>query len=295
MSDAIFRVGLEDGAASLALGTPDGGPAELLGGVSLDELLTSTAEQFWERALAAPRTPMPASARVLAPVESQEVWAAGVTYAPSRDARQAESAYSPIYGAVYGAERPELFYKASGPRVRGPGEQVMIRSDSTWNVPEPEVALVITSGGQIAAITIGNDMSSRSIEGANPLYLPQAKVYDGSCSLGPCLVPVPPGTDIGIQLVIERAGEPAFTASGSALSMLRTFEELASWLCRALPFPAGAILLTGTSLIPPPEFSLAVGDEVRIAIDGVGILANSVGELVCGEPPSDETPATAAR
>jgi 2-dehydro-3-deoxy-D-arabinonate dehydratase len=224
-------------------------------------------------------------------VEDQDVWAAGVTYAPSRDARQAESAYSAIYQAVYDAVRPELFYKARGSRVRGPGEPVLIRSDSTWDVPEPEIALVLSSACEVAALTIGNDMSSRSIEGANPLYLPQAKVYDGSCALGPCLVPVPDRRDMAIQLVIERSGEVAFRGTAPASWMLRTFEDLARWLGRALSLPAGAVLLTGTPLVPPPDFTLAEGDQVSITIEGLGTLANPVRRLDCGDPPADEAPA----
>jgi 2-dehydro-3-deoxy-D-arabinonate dehydratase len=305
MGEAIYRVELQDGRRCLALGSPESGPAELIDGLSLDDLLAGApstlstdhdhapaAGQVWTRALSAPRTPLPGPARVLAPVESQEVWAAGVTYAPSRDARQAESAFAAAYGAVYGATRPELFFKATANRVRGPGEHVMIRSDSTWNVPEPEVALVLTSRSEIAAVTIGNDMSSRSIEGANPLYLPQAKVYDGSCALGPCLVPPPADSDLGIEVVIDRGGQAVFTARASASSMLRSFEELASWLGRALTFPAGAVLLTGTSIVPPPEFSLTEGDAVRITIDGIGTLANPVGCLSCGAPPADEAAVT---
>jgi 2-dehydro-3-deoxy-D-arabinonate dehydratase len=289
MSDAVYRVALEGGRRSLALGTPAGGPAELVADLTLDQLLTGTPGQFWATVKDAPRIALPASARVLAPVESQEVWAAGVTYAPSRDARKAESGYAAAYEAIFGASRPELFYKSAGGRVRGPGEHIAVRSDSTWDVPEPEVALLLTSACEVAAITIGNDVSSRSIEGANPLYLPQAKVYEGSCALGPCLVQVPASRSLDIELIIEREGEVAFRGSASAASMLRTFEELAGWLGRALRFPAGAVLLTGTPVIPPPQFTLRDGDVVRISVDGLGTLVNPVRQLSSGDPPADET------
>ena len=290
MSQAVYRVALPDGSRALAIGSPGGGPAELVNGVRLDDLLAGPASRFWPTLSDAPRSALPASARVVAPVESQQVWAAGVTYAPSRDARTAESAHSAVYGAVYGASRPELFYKASGSQVGGPGDTIMVRSDSTWDVPEPEVALVLTSAFEVAALTIGNDVSSRSIEGANPLYLPQAKVYDGSCALGPGLVPVPASGDLDIELIIERAGRVVFSGSASASAMLRTFEELAAWLGRARTLPAGAFLLTGTPIIPPPEFTLRGGDLVSITIAGIGTLANPVDVLQCGMPPADEAP-----
>ena len=291
MTEAAYRVALPDGARHLAIGPPGSGPAALVEGLSLDDLLAGPAAEFWPRLTAAPRRGLPGSARVVAPVESQDVWAAGVTYAPSRDARQAESAHA----AIYQAARPELFYKSGGSRVRGPGEPVTIRSDSTWDVPEPEIALLLTSAYEVAALTIGNDMSSRSIEGANPLYLPQAKIYDGSCALGPCLVPVPARRDMQIQLVIERGGAAAFRGTAPASWLLRTFEELADWLGRALTFPAGAVLLTGTPLIPPAGFTLAEGDLVRITIEGIGVLANPVLRLECGDPPAAETPPAGAR
>ncbi len=294
MTVAAYQVALPGGRRQLAVGTAEDGPAALARGLSLDELLAGPASEFWTRLAAAPRRELPAAARVVAPVGDQDVWAAGVTYAPSRDARQAESAYSAIYQAVYGADRPELFYKSRGRRVRGPGEPVLIRSDSSWDVPEPEIALVLDSACELAALTIGNDMSSRSIEGANPLYLPQAKVYDGSCALGPCLVPVPDGRDLQIQLVIERAGAVAFRGTAPSSWMLRTFEDLARWLGRALSFPAGAVLLTGTPLIPPPDFTLADGDQVAITVEGIGTLANPVGRLDAGPPPAGEAPAPGA-
>jgi 2-dehydro-3-deoxy-D-arabinonate dehydratase len=290
MPDALYRVMLADGTSHLATGPAGAGPTALAGGLSLDDLLAGPAAEFWPRLAAAPRRELPDQARVVAPVQSQPVWAAGVTYAPSRDARQAESAYAAIYQAVYQATRPELFWKSDGRGVRGPGEPVAIRSDSTWDVPEPEIALVLSSACEVVALTIGNDMSSRSIEGANPLYLPQAKVYDGSCALGPGLVPVPDRRDLQIELVIERGGAVVFDGTADASSLMRSFEDLAAWLGRALTFPAGAILLTGTPLIPPAGFTLAEGDLVRIAIEGLGALANPVTRLDCGDPPAGETP-----
>ena len=288
MSQAVYRVALPDGSRALAVGSPGAGPAELVDGVGLDELLAGPAARFWATLSDAPRSALPAGARVAAPVESQQVWAAGVTYAPSRDAREAESAHAAVYAAVYGASRPELFYKASGGQVRGPGDTILVRSDSTWDVPEPEVALVLTAAFEVAAVTIGNDVSSRSIEGANPLYLPQAKAYDGSCAVGPCLVPVPAGAGLGIELVIDRGGRQVFRGSASAAAMLRTFGELAGWLGRARTLPAGAFLLTGTPIIPPPQFTLRAGDLVSITIAGIGTLANPVEVLQCGTPPADE-------
>jgi 2-dehydro-3-deoxy-D-arabinonate dehydratase len=289
MADALYRVALGDGTCSLAFGDTDVGPQHLLSGLTLNELLAEPSAEFWERLEGAATAPLPPSARVVAPIESQEVWAAGVTYRPSRDARKAESPrFAAAYDAVFEAQRPELFFKTTGLRVRGPGESIAVRSDSTWNVPEPEVALAITSTCEIAAITIGNDASSRSIEGTNPLYLPQAKVYDGSCALGPCLTRLPDDRGLSIDLMIERAARVIFRATTNAASMVRTFEELTSWLGRALTFPNGAFLLTGTGIIPPASLSLAEGDLVTINVAGIGSLVNPVRSLACGTPPEDE-------
>jgi 2-dehydro-3-deoxy-D-arabinonate dehydratase len=183
-----------------------------------------------------------------------------------------------FYDRVYGAERPELFFKSTAHRVAGPGQAVAIRADSTWNVPEPELALLITPAGKITGYTIGNDMSSRSIEGENPLYLPQAKVYDASCALGPCVSitpgPLPPATRI--ELCIARSGKVAFTGETSLAEMKRTPEVLVSYLFRHNSFPQGCILLTGTGIVPPDSFTLEPGDEIRITIDGIGTLTNTV-------------------
>jgi 2-dehydro-3-deoxy-D-arabinonate dehydratase len=216
-----------------------------------------------------------------APIGSQEVWAAGVTYLRSRDARMEESKESgaaDVYQKVYEADRPELFFKALPARVAGPGEQVFIRSDSSWNVPEPELTLYINSIGEIQAYTIGNDMSSRSIEGENPLYLPQAKIYERSCALGPCLfVPAQPiSTETKISIVIKRNNLDVFSNSIQLNRMKRKLTELASWLYKSLKFPAGCFLMTGTGIVPPNDFTLQENDEVIISIEGIGVLSNGV-------------------
>src|SRR6266581_3004535 len=212
-----------------------------------------------------------------APIGSQEVWAAGVTYVRSREARMQETHTPDVYDRVYEAERPELFLKATPSRVVGPGKPVGIRADSTWDVPEPELVLVLNSQLEIVGFTAGNDVSSRSIEGENPLYLPQAKIYDGACALGPCIVPAsavdPP---FAITLRILRAGAVAFEGTTSTERMKRRFEELADHLGRALAFPAGAFLLTGTGIVPDAPFTLEAGDVVRIEIEGLGVLENPV-------------------
>lgn len=219
---------------------------------------------------------------ILAPIsERQEVWAAGVTYFRSRDARKEESESAgggDFYDRVYEAERPELFYKSSGPRVVGPGGPVRVREDSSWNVPEPELTLALNAYGEVIGYTIGNDMSSRDIEGENPLYLPQAKVYDGSCALGPVLlVPAEPlPSQTGIRLAIERQGEVVLEESTEISQIKRTFEELAGYLFRETSFPEGCYLMTGTGIIPPTDFSLQSGDRIRITIEPVGVLENVV-------------------
>ena len=219
---------------------------------------------------------------MLAPVQGQEVWAAGVTYESSRVARNEESGGHDFYDRVYDAERPELFFKAAPGRVRGPGGLIGVRRDSGWDVPEPELGLVCSAAGKIVGYTIGNDVSSRSIEGENPLYLPQAKVYRGSCALGPCIVGVdeaPPLKELEIELRIARDRTTIFTGFTSAAQLHRTPEELVQWLFRAQDFPAGVVLLTGTSIIPEPEFTLRSGDKVRISITGLGELVNTVEEV----------------
>lgn len=220
-------------------------------------------------------------ATALAPILSQEVWAAGVTYYRSRDARMRESKDAgggDFYARVHNAPRPELFFKATGRRVVGSGVAVRIRSDSHWNVAEPELTLLINPAGKIIGYTIGNDMSSRDIEGENPLYLPQAKVYDGSCALGPCVLlaqePLPKSTAISIE--IHRNQETAFAGSTTLNELKRDPEELVSYLFRDNSFPDGVFLMTGTGIVPEDEFTLRIGDEIRITIDGIGTLHNRV-------------------
>jgi 2-dehydro-3-deoxy-D-arabinonate dehydratase len=217
----------------------------------------------------------------LPPIDLQEVWAAGVTYFRSRTARMAESETAgggSFYDRVYNAERPELFFKAPPYRVVGPGASVRIRRDSKWNVPEPELALFISPGGKIQGYAIGNDMSSRDIEGENPLYLPQAKSYDGSCALGPAILVTPeaPPSSTEIRLNIMRAGESVFEDSTTLAAMKRRPAELVEYLFRETSFPNGCFLLTGTGIIPPDTFTLHSGDVIEIAIDGIGMLRNPV-------------------
>jgi 2-dehydro-3-deoxy-D-arabinonate dehydratase len=221
------------------------------------------------------------SGRPLPPIVSQEVWAAGVTYFRSRSARIEESKASgggSFYDAVYSAARPELFFKAAGWRVRGTGDPVCIRRDARWSVPEPELALVINHRGGIVGYTIGNDMSSRDIEGENPLYLPQAKVYAECCGLGPALyvtaAPLDPTTEIRIE--VRRGGQAAFAGQCELSSMKRRPAELVEYLFRDNVFPDGCFLLTGTGIVPPDDFTLQPGDEVRITIDPIGTLTNTI-------------------
>jgi len=219
--------------------------------------------------------------KVLPPIVSQEVWAAGVTYYRSRTARIEESQDAgggDFYDRVYTAERPELFFKATPHRVAGPGESVRIRRDSHWNVPEPEIALVVTRTGKIVGYTVANDMSSRDIEGANPLYLPQAKVYDRSCALGPCVLvsdEMPPATTT-IALHIRRAGQTVFAGETTLAQLKRTPESLVEFLFRDNSFPHGCFLSTGTGIVPPDDFTLQSGDEIAITVDSIGTLTNVV-------------------
>jgi 2-dehydro-3-deoxy-D-arabinonate dehydratase len=219
---------------------------------------------------------------LLPPIGNQEVWAAGVTYYRSRDARMEESKSAgggDFYDRVYSAARPELFFKATAHRVVGPEAKVAIRADAKWSVPEPELVLFVSPGGKIAGYTIGNDMSSRDIEGENPLYLPQAKVYDRSCALGPCLLvsndPLPDSTEITIQ--IRRDGKRAFFGTTTLKEMKRKPEELVEYLYRSSSFPHGCFLFTGTGVVPPDSFTLNTDDEITITIPPIGTLTNVVG------------------
>jgi 2-dehydro-3-deoxy-D-arabinonate dehydratase len=226
-----------------------------------------------------PRLPL-ADVQLCTPVEQQEVWAAGVTYLRSKKARMAESDFSAsAYDRVYEAERPELFFKSLPEKVVPTGEPVGIRSDAQWNVPEPELALVLNSRGQLVGHTIGNDMSSRDIEGENLLYLPQAKTYHRSCALGPWITvgtPEAVAREWTINLEIWRNGERTFAAETSVGQIKRSFAELAGYLFRCQVFPHGAVLLTGTGIVPPESFTLAAQDEIVIAISGIGRLQNPV-------------------
>ncbi len=224
----------------------------------------------------------PEAEELMAPIGGQEVWAAGVTYYRSRNARMEESKSAgggDFYDRVYHAERPELFFKGMAHRVVGHGGKVAIRRDAKWSVPEPELVLFVTPGGKIAGYTIGNDMSSRDIEGENPLYLPQAKVYDRSCALGPCILiadePLPPSTEINIQ--IRRDGASAFSGATTLIEMKRKPQELVEYLYRASSFPRGSFLLTGTGIVPPDSFTLQNADEISITIPPIGTLTNVVG------------------
>jgi 2-dehydro-3-deoxy-D-arabinonate dehydratase len=245
-------------------------------GLGLETLLSLPAGAM-AATLGAARTARDATGDLLPPIEhAQEVWAAGVTYLRSREARMAESDTADIYDKVYDAERAEVFFKAVGWRARGPGQPIRVRRDSTWDVPEPELAVVINGEGAIVGYTAGNDVSSRSIEGENPLYLPQAKVYDGSCAIGPGIVVT--GADamdaLPIRMTIVRDGGEVFDGETSTSQLKRGVAELAGCLTREMAFPVGAILMTGTCLVPEDAFTLKPGDTVRV----------QVGELVLENP-----------
>ncbi|MCC6627881.1 MAG: fumarylacetoacetate hydrolase family protein [Chloroflexi bacterium] len=251
---------------------------------SMAALLALPLAELRPRLVAAAAADLPAlrlgvSVTLLAPVDQQEVWACGVTYERSRDARMEEAREKSIYDRVYEAERPEIFFKATGPKVVAPNAPVRIRRDSTWDVPEPEAALVINRHLELIGLTVGNDMSSRSIEGENPLYLAQAKVYDASCALGPAIRPIwelPTANRLAIGLRIDRAGAPVFQGDASTAQIRRPFEYLISYLGRDQSFPHGAVLLTGTGIVPPNDFTLQPGDVVHITIEEVGTLVNPV-------------------
>jgi 2-dehydro-3-deoxy-D-arabinonate dehydratase len=242
-----------------------------------DEPLAWLAQEF-ERA-APQTTPLPSLIAPIAP--GQEVWAAGVTYWRSRTARMEESKDSgggDFYARVYDAARPELFFKSTAHRVAGPNQPIRIRGDSKWNVPEPELTLAINPRGKIIGYTIGNDVSSRDIEGENPLYLPQAKVYSGSCALGPCVLMSDEAlaTSTSISMQIRRAGQAVFEGSTTLAQLRRRPDELVEYLLRDNAFPSGCFLMTGTGIIPPDDFTLLSGDEVAIEIPPIGTLINPV-------------------
>lgn len=280
MTLGLWRILLPNTTVRLARGDAEQGPAELLcPSFDLDHMLATSATALTEALESASHGEVPAGSRPLAPLASQEVWAAGVTFGRSRDARKEESDLPDHYDRVYDAERPELFLKALPGRAQGPGEPIGIRADSTWDVPEPELAIIANASGKLVAYSVGNDVSSRSIEGENPLYLPQAKVYRQSCALGPCLVPVEaavPFNDLTVELEIRRDDAVVFRDSVVLSLMRRQPDELLSWLFRAQDFPVGVALLTGTSIVPSPELTLRAGDTVQISITSLGTLVNTV-------------------
>ena len=250
-------------------------------GATLAELLGAgllAVQEGVERARELP--PLSGPVETLAPVDRQEVWASGVTYERSVQARMAETVVADVYDLVYRAERPELFLKAPAWRVPRPGAPLRIRGDSTWDVPEPELALVLTAQREIAGYLVADDLSSRSIEGANPLYLPQAKIFDDCVSLSDTIVLAhdlaQDSRDLGVDMIISRNERTVFEGATSTAQIVRSYEELAGYLFRELSHPWGAVLMTGTGLVPPNEFTLEDGDSVEIAIEGVGRLRHSV-------------------
>jgi 2-dehydro-3-deoxy-D-arabinonate dehydratase len=269
------RLGLIDGERVIDLASA-GGPA------SLAEALQMPAAELESQVNAAGSafgSVDRASIMLYAPIDDQEIWAAGVTYLRSRDARMEESTEKSVYDRVYDAERPEIFFKAMKNRVSGTGTAVAIRSDSSWDVPEPELTLVINRDGEIIGYTIGNDVSSRTIEGENPLYLPQAKVYSKCAGLGPVITltsELPDVSNLTITLTIRRGGEVFFAGESSTSQIHRSFNQLVEYLRRNNDFPSGVFLMTGTGIVPPSEFTLEDGDDVEITIDGIGTLHNPV-------------------
>lgn len=261
-----------------SLGLDSDGRRVLVDG-TVAEFLTAADPLAWLKTMRTEED-VAESAALLPPVDLQEIWAAGVTYERSKVARMEESdGGGDFYDKVYTAERPELFFKSNAWRAVGDGDTVRIRQDSTWNVPEPELTLVVSAAGKIVGATVGNDMSSRSIEGENPLYLPQAKVYDGACAVGPAIRLAEEGFDLRnltITLSISRDGVEAFSGQTSTQRMRRSPEELVGFLTRENTFPVGALLMTGTGLVPPDSFTLASGDVIAITIDGIGTLTNTV-------------------
>jgi len=276
-TDGSTRIAVKQGNEVRFINPPAGAHPGLTSVLHAENPAALAASLF-----AASTDSVPADAVVWkAPIDDQEVWAAGVTYLRSSEARQRESQGAAVfYDKVYAAPRPELFLKATARRVVGPGDTVRFRADSNWSVPEPEFALVINPAGKIVGLTIGNDMSARDIEGENPLYLPQAKVYRGSCALGPYILLNPKfdnPADLALRITITRQGLEVFQGTTTMDRMKRTPEELVGWLMREQDYPDGAILLTGTGIVPPDEFTLAMSDTIRIELTGLGELTNPVG------------------
>lgn len=227
--------------------------------------------------------------RLLAPIDQQEVWGAGVTYRRSREAREEESGHSSLYDRVYHAERPELFFKTTPSRVVGPGEAVCVRGDSRWTVPEPELALVLGPALELVGFTLGNDVTARDLEGENALYLPQAKTFTGCCALGPVIVladEIPEPEKLEVRCRIERGGRTILDEAFSVGRMKRSLAELIGYLGRDNGFPHGVVLLTGTGIVPPDDLALADGDLVEISADGMGVLMNPVRKLPISAAPA---------
>lgn len=268
-----------DGSGS-SVGMIEGANVVPLPGVTLTELLEAADIAAAANAVTKGTPHSLAEVELLAPVDQQEIWAAGVTYKRSQTARMEESeAAASCYDRVYVADRPELFFKATPQRVVGPGQPIRIRADATWNVPEPEVTLVMNSKLELVGFTVGNDMSSRDIEGENPLYLPQAKTYDQCAGVGPWITlksAMPAPDQIAVNLKVERGGEAVYEGATSTSQMARSFEDLIGYLGRDNSFPNGVFLMTGTGIVPDSSFTLNPGDEVHIEIEGVGILSNTV-------------------
>lgn len=278
----LSKVTLPSGQAQWTRHDAFEGPRTTLPGFSLDQWLKHTSGRVTSaiaEASALDGAPSEPQSTPAPPIESQEVWAAGVTYERSREARQEEAQDGgDVYARVYGAQRPELFFKALPHNVVGSGQHVGIRSDSRWNVPEPELGVLLNPAMEVVGFTIGNDMSSRDIEGENPLYLPQAKVYTASCALGPSLLLTDQRSFplLDIHITIARNGHQVFSGSTSTARLHRRLEDLIDYLSRSNIFPNGAILLTGTGIVPPLDFTLQAGDRIDITIEGLGTLSNPV-------------------
>jgi len=279
MTTGLWRVQVGAGVR-LARGDSELGPAELLEeSLSVASLLADPAQPLQQLETFPADGPVPAGARVLVPLDLQPVWAAGVTFPRSREARREEAADGgDIYDRVYTADRPELFFKAGPGAAVGTGDPLAIRADSQWNVPEPEIGILADPRGIFQALVLGNDVSSRAIEGENPLYLPQAKVYDRSCGIGPCLVPTslaPAWQALRVEIVISRSTATLYKDAMDVARIHRAPAELLRWLFAALSFGDGVVLLTGTSLVPPSNVSLRAGDVVTVRAAGLGALSNA--------------------
>jgi 2-dehydro-3-deoxy-D-arabinonate dehydratase len=277
----LFRVALPDASVRLAVGDTRTGPTDLLASDRTIADILRAGREGLNAAVAGPTAGrVPTDATILAPLDAQEVWAAGVTYRRSHEARVEEASEPSVYDKIYVADRPELFFKSTPARVRATAEAIGIRSDSSWDVPEPELILVVTPSLEIAGFALGDDVSSRSIEGDNALYLPQAKFYRWSCAIGPALVPANAvRLPLDIWLTVRRGTAVAFAGSTSTAALRRSPEELVAWLGRALDFPDGVLLMTGTGIVPDASFTLQPGDEVEIDGGPLGVLRNPVDRI----------------